>query len=152
MSIEGPAAVATISSLPDAVLHYCFFFHLLVQVIIDMFLDVVRKRGALLPFRASPNLLCFRDERRQRWNFSIREIAFAASRRGRVSILEWAYSKGLDFDAKAVLDHDYIVSKISKPALCLMAGEKQRSRSRTRIMDGIQESGHGCRLSYDSFL
>jgi hypothetical protein len=36
----------------------------------------------------------------------IREITLAVSRKGRVNILEWAYSKGFDFDATAVVD-DY---------------------------------------------
>jgi hypothetical protein len=67
---------------------------------------------------------------------------------GRVSILEWAYSKGFDFDATALVDHDYIVGK---PPLYSLAAEN----GHVHLLEwtgGIQESGHGCRLSYDCFL
>jgi hypothetical protein len=46
----------------------------------------------------------------------MQEIALAASKKGRVNILEWAGLKGFDFDAMAYMD-----GALSKPALCLAA-------------------------------
>jgi hypothetical protein len=46
----------------------------------------------------------------------MQEIALAASKRGRVNILEWAGLKGFDFDAMAYMD-----GALLKPALCLAA-------------------------------
>jgi hypothetical protein len=118
--IEGPAA-ATISSLPDAGLHYCFF-HLLVQVTIDMLLELLvgfkiskesstkARRGGkarLLPFHASPNLLCFRDERKQRWdgrpnvrvlNSVARRVSREAASNGQLQVLDWLWNNGFDHD------------------------------------------------------
>jgi hypothetical protein len=71
--------------------------------------------------------LCFEDERKRGWDgranvaihehSPIREIALNAAKWGQVNVIQWAASKGFDFDARAIVDGSFLHT----PALCLAA-------------------------------
>jgi hypothetical protein len=116
--IEGPAA-ATISSLPDAVLHYCFSFfgpghYRYVAGTSRWFQNIYRIKHESKTWwkcaAASVSCiteLCFRDERKQRWdgrpnvrvlNSVARRVSREAASNGQLQVLDWLWNNGFDHD------------------------------------------------------